>query len=41
MAFAGNEGAIVHLAEAAKALSETWQDQAGCGAGVWGAEVHG
>lgn len=39
MAFASDEGAIVHLAEAARALSETWQDQSGCGAGVWGAEV--
>lgn len=39
MAFASRQDAIGHLAEVSVALSETWQDAAGHGAGLWGSEV--
>lgn len=39
MGFATQEGAIAHLAEGVRGLADTWQETAGQGAGMWGAEV--
>lgn len=39
MGFATQEGAIAHLAEGVRGLAGTWQETAGQGAGMWGAEV--